>query len=183
MSNSKIDTDNITNEYSIQPIDINIFRTMKKDEKLTYLGLKKHPYAKTWDKKTLEVIFMEYQISNHSKKIKLILAYINELLESWGKERIEKLEDFKNIDKQYFLEERSDVIFKTYLDEFCAMFGKNQIRYSCSNKIPNYILTVTKKILELCGYKLDFTILIQFKNIDNKCKRFSKSVVTIVREE
>mgnify|MGYP001022907113 CR=1 FL=1 len=183
MNNYKTDIVDITNEHSVTPIDINMFRSMDKNSKLKYLELKNHPHAKKWNKQTLEIIFLEYQILDFQRKINLILSYLNELLESWGKESIKELEDFKNIDKQYFFGETSKNIFETYLDEFCVIFGKNQISYSRRKKINNYILTVTKKILELCGYKLDFTTCIQFKNIDNKNIRISKSLVTILKAQ
>lgn len=98
---------------------------------------------------------MIIEIDTTSDKYKMALKFVNRILKNLGKEEIDKLTDFKNIDRLDIIKEENAKLVEEMTDDIFTCFDKVTCRYYRRGKIQHYILTLLRFMCKGIGY--DFT--------------------------
>ena len=92
------------------------------------------------------------KINKNNEKYILTLNFLNALLTSLNKEKIDDIIKFKDIRKDELLKPECKQILENYLDKITAQFGKVKLNYRHRHNFKNYIITIIKHIVTVCGY-------------------------------
>jgi len=141
---------------------------MNRDEKLKLLGLE-YQSNKLSDE-VLDIIYEKYiamkdsiidinsynieeEINFKIKKI-VIIKILNEILELSNLQKIAKLEDFIEIDKDVIMNENTKQILNDMDNDISKYFEKSKIGYY-RKTAPAYQLNIIRGLLSSIGYKID----------------------------
>ena len=99
-------------------------------------------------------IIEEKPIDKTTDKYKMLLELVNKILVSVGKEEINDLRQFKNIDRKHIITDdvrkqidvMSKDIFKVYDKRICNWYGRYHVQY--------YTLTLLRHMTTIVGLKL-----------------------------
>lgn len=87
-----------------------------------------------------------------SDKYKVTLKFVNSILSNIGKDNIDDLTKFVNIDREGINNEANIIMLKAMENEFGPLFPNKKSTYYKNNKNP--VLNFLKAILKDMGYKL-----------------------------
>lgn len=87
-------------------------------------------------------------------KQKTALNFINDLLQTIGQNKINNIKEFTNIKRSDLLLEKCENVLKKHIDILIKIFGKKELLYRSKNIVDHYIITVLRKIVSECGFKL-----------------------------
>lgn len=96
------------------------------------------------------------------------LNFINKLLESMKKPKINKLTEFINIDKDNIITDECKQILSNELPNIVLIFGKLKINYRQKDTLKNYVVYVIKKMIYYCGYTLKTYNYTKTKKMDTE---------------
>ena len=108
--------------------------------------------------------------NNNDKYIlyNIVLNVVNDLLEIMEENKIEKLEEFKNINRDDLLQDKCKKVIEANEEYILNKFKKSEIRYYQKDRLSTYVLSVLKGMVsKLDGYK--------FVSKNHKNKRISKN--------
>ena len=94
-------------------------------------------------------------IDKNNEKYKIALKFINKILESIKKDKIEDLEQFKNIDREDII---SDICKQQLTDmekELFKYFDRKKSSWYKKKFVKNYIITFLKYMCKSIGYKFE----------------------------
>lgn len=93
-------------------------------------------------------------IDKSSDKYKIALKLINKLLENMGKQQIDDLKKFKNINKNDIITEINKKTFNDLEEEIFMQFDKTRCGWYRRNTINNYLLSFLRCMCLDVGLKL-----------------------------
>lgn len=101
------------------------------------------------------------KVDCNSSKYKVLLRLINQILSKLNKPNIDKLEDFKYIDRDGLIKEEIEVTMQEMEPEIYKYFDKTKTRWYFRNTTQNYILS----FLRLACYDVGLLFNTTKKNI------------------
>lgn len=85
-------------------------------------------------------------------KYQVTLKFLNKILANLGKEEINDITEFKNIDRLDIISDINKDIFDDMKDEILEHFEKTSINYYQRSAVTSYSLTLLKKMVPQIGY-------------------------------
>lgn len=141
---------------------------MDRNEKLNLLGLEHQ--AKKLSDEILDIIYDKYlsmkdniidinshnieEDVNHKIKKIIILKILNSILEVSNLQKINRLEDFIDVDKDVIMKEDTKQILIDTDNDVSKYFNKSQIGYY-RKTAPAYQLNIIRGLVNSVGYKMD----------------------------
>lgn len=94
------------------------------------------------------------RLDKDDNKYKVVLQYINKLLKEIGKDEIDDICMFKNIDRRELVNIDGNKIVDDSLKDILNKFTKDEIGYYQKNSVKHYIINLLKHLLERIGYTI-----------------------------
>lgn len=92
----------------------------------------------------------------NDNKYKLILLYVNSILQNISKSEITDLTHFKDISRDELLIDTNEKVFEKHEKEIFKYYDKKKIGYYRRKYVQNYFLTFLKYSLRDIGYKITY---------------------------
>ena len=105
------------------------------------------------------------KISKNNKKYHVVLRYINKLLTAIGKETVDDICLFKNIDRRELIKIDGNKIVDDSLEDILSVFKKRDIDYTQRDRIKRYHVSILKRIVKKINYKVKSNKKGNFKGI------------------
>lgn len=106
-------------------------------------------------------------MSEYDQKYIIALKFVNKLLENMGKEEINNLCDFKNIDREDIITDDNKQVAFDMENEMFGPFDKWKCGYYSRNKVKTYVMSVLRGMTQELG--LEFQNKAKRVQKDNKC--------------
>lgn len=90
-------------------------------------------------------------IDMSTDKYKVVLSFINKILENLKKDKIHDLRDFKNIDRDDIISDINKKTFDDMKDIIFEHFSKQRCGWYERSKIKNYILSIIRRMCKDIG--------------------------------
>jgi hypothetical protein len=91
-------------------------------------------------------------INKDTEKYRVVLKFVKSILSNIGKENIEELTQFVNIERESINSDENVALLKAMENEFFPLFTKTKSTYYKKGKNP--VLNFLKEILKDIGYKM-----------------------------
>lgn len=89
-------------------------------------------------------------------KNEILLKVLNNVLKSMGKPEIDKLEDFKDIDREWIATAKNDQMLLDMENELFGPFDKAKMRFYKRKEPKNYIMTFLRRAATECGFQYNY---------------------------
>jgi hypothetical protein len=107
--------------------------------------------------------------NNPDAKLKIALKIVNKILDNCGKQHIDDLTNFVNVDRQDIIKKENNDYVKEIEDEIFTHFDKKKCNYHQRDNIKNIILSYLRGITDDIGF--DFTYIEKMINNGEKRKK------------
>jgi len=88
-----------------------------------------------------------------NQKIDIILKLINDVLTNVGLNKIDKIDDFIDIDRDYICDPVNNKVTNKYEEELLKFYTKSFLVLFNKDKMKNYHISVIKKVCKDVGYE------------------------------
>ena len=95
------------------------------------------------------------KVNNDDIKYKVVLKFLNEILEQLNVEDITNITEFRNIKRNDILSDQCKIIIDNNIDNLCGAFGKVKLDYYNRSIRKAYMATLLRRLVTLCGYSLE----------------------------
>lgn len=115
---------------------------------------------------------IEYIQAKTLNKYNVLLKLLNRILVNIGRQEINDIIEFKNVDRKDLLKEENNKIIEEMEEEIHKYYCKYNLKYGHKSQIKHYILTLIKAMCE--------DIYFQFKSKSVKVKKNNKVLVNAI---
>ena len=91
-----------------------------------------------------------------TQKYKLLLKLVNKLLVNMGKDKIEILTDFKDIDREEILSKKNEETLNKMISEFYPLFDKRKSGYYSNKKSKFKVVNILRGLTKETNYEFKY---------------------------
>lgn len=119
-------------------------------------------------KKKKTVKRQTYNLDKNHPRQKLLLEFLNALLDAMGEPQIDDVYQFKDVKKSDLMTKECNDVIDQYIDRITDVFTKSGVYYSKRTSIDTYIITLLKRMVAISGYTLT-SYLVKSMDIMETC--------------